>query len=263
MGLNNFLLPERLPRQVVFAGDRHCEIVVLAKRRIAERRRFPLAAGENDPERWGEIAARLQPLDTGVVLNAEPFIFNFFEFDRLPWSQKLLGELVDWKLQKIFPENIDAYDHRFFRLNRKRVFSILVRKGLLETLEASFRARNIPLIRIGSSTLEILNRAVQLKPVPDFFVETDDASCCLVFQSQRLPVYVRKFKAGSGAETAAEISKTVQFVKNTYGGDPRRYFIVGHQENPRPADIAAELDGEGLSCLNAVAGNTPYIPGSQ
>ncbi len=264
MGLNSFLLPERLPRQVIYAGDRHCEIFILANKRIVQRQRLPLALSDGEAGRWSEIAARLQPLDTGIILNAEPFIFNFFEFDRLPWSRLLVRELVDWKLQKIFPENIAAYDHQFFRLNSKRIFSVLVKQALLEHLEAAFREKGIPLIRIGSSPLEILERAVRLRRPPDFFVETDDASCCLVFQNQRLPVYIRKFRAASGPETAAEISKTVQFVKNSYRCDPRHYLIVAHQEEPDAADLEAQLAEEGLSCLNAAAaGRTPYIPGSQ
>jgi hypothetical protein len=265
MGLNNFLLPERLPRQVIYSGDRHCDIVILAKGRVVQRQRVAAAPlSETDAGRWAEIAARLQPLDTGVVLNAEPFIFNFFEFDKLPWSRQLLRELVDWKLKKIFPENTDAYDHRFFRLNRKRVFSILVKKALLEQMELAFREKGIPLILIGNSTLEILERAAGLRRPPDFFAETDDASCCLVFQHRGLPVYVRKFKAGSVTETAAEIGKTAQFVKNNYGYDPRQYFIIGHQQEAVAADVAAELSAAGLSRLDAAAlGETPYIPGSR
>jgi hypothetical protein len=264
MGLIDLLLPERLPGQVIYAGDRHCEIFTLANRRIVRRERIAAATlTEPDKGEWPEIAARLQPIDTGIILNSDPFIFNFFEFDKLPWSRKLLGELVDWKLQKIFPENIAAYDHQFFRLNKKRIFSILVKKALLEQVESLFREKRIPLIHIGSSTLEIMNRLAKFKRRPDFFVEIDDASCCLVFQSRGLPIYIRKFKTGSRLETATEISKTVQFVKNSYGCDARSYFIIDHQEDGAAERIAAELAAENLSCLSAAAvGKTPYIPGS-
>jgi hypothetical protein len=265
MGLNALLLPERLPGQIMYAGDRHCEIFTLAKRKVVRRERIAVALpAEPDGGGWPEIAAGLQPLDTGIILNSDPFIFNFFEFDRLPWSRKLLRELVDWKLQKIFPENIAAYDHRIFRLDKKRVFSILVKKALLEHLETLFRERRIPLIFIGSSTLQILNRLAGLRRRPDFFVEMDDSSCCLVFQNQGSPIYIRKFKSGPQADMAAEISRTVQFVKNNYGCDPRLYCFIDHQADISSAGIAAELAGENLSCQNAFgAGKTPYIPGSQ
>jgi hypothetical protein len=265
MGLNPILLPERLPRQIIYAGDRHCEIFTLANKRIIQRNRLAgVTLAELDAGRWPEIAARLQPVETGIILNSDPFIFNFFEFDKLPWSRKLLLELVDWKLQKIFPENIEAYDHQFFRLNKKRIFSILIKKTLLEQVESLFREKCIPLIYIGNSTLEILNRLDKLKRPPDFFVEIDDSSCSLVFQNKGLPIYIRKFKIGSRADMAAEISKTVQFVKNNYGCDPRSYFFIDHHEEASTDGVAEELAGENLSCQNAAAaGKIPYIPGSQ
>lgn len=264
MGLNDFLLPERLPRQFIYAGDRHMEWFTLAKKKIVQRQRID-GASLADPAAngWPEVAARLQPLETGVILNSDPFIFNFFEFDRLPWSPRLLRELVAWKLQKIFPENIAAYEHRFFRLNKKRIFSILVKKALLEQVESLFREKRLALIHFGSSTLEIMNRLARLKCPADFFAEIDDASCCLVFQNQGLPVYIRKFKIGSRLEMAAEISKTVQFVTNSYGCPARSYFVVDHQQQVSTDGLAAELAGENLSCLGAAAmGQTPYVPGS-
>ena len=265
MGLNSFLLPERLPRQIIYAGDRHCEIFTLANKRIMRRTRIAgVTLAELDAGRWPEIGAQLQPLDTGIILNSGPFIYNFFEFDKLPWSRKLLLELVAWKLQKIFPENIEAYDHQFFRLNKKRIFSILIKKTLLEQIESLFQEKRMPLIYIGNSTLEILNRLAKLKRPPDFFVEIDDSSCSLVFQNKGLPIYIRKFKSGSRLDMAAEISKTVQFVKNNYGCDPRSYCFSDHQEEVSADGIAAELARENLSCQSAAfAGKTPYIPGSQ
>lgn len=263
--MNNLLLPERLPRQIIYAGDRHCEIFTLANKRIIQCTRIAgITLSELDAGRWPEIGAQLQAVDTGIILNSDPFIYNFFEFDKLPWSQKLLLELVAWKLQKIFPENIEAYDHQFFRLNKKRIFSVLIKKTLLEQIESLFREKRMPLIYIGNSTLEILNRLVKLKRPPDFFLEIDDSSCSLVFQNKGLPFYIRKFKNGSRLDMAAEISKTVQFVKNNYGCDPRSYCFSDHQEEVSADGIAAELAGENLSCRSdAFAGKTPYIPGSQ
>jgi hypothetical protein len=265
MDLNNLLLPERLPRQIIYAGDRHCEIFTLANKKIVQRRRIDgVALAELDAGSWPEIGGQLQSVDTGIIFNSAPFIYNFFEFDKLPWSRKLLKELVDWKLQKIFPENIAAYDHQFFRLNQQRIFSILVKKALLEQVESLFRENRMALIYIGNSTLEIMNRLAPLKKQPDFFVEIDDSSCTLVFFNRGLPIYVRKFKSGSQLDAAAEISKTVQFVKNNYGCDPRSYFFSAHQEEAFADFIAAELARENLSCQTVAAvGKTPYIPGSQ
>ena len=265
MGLTTLLLPERLPGQILYAGDRHCEIFTLANKRIVRRNRVAgVTLAELDAGGWPEIDGQMQPVDTGIILNSDPFIYNFFEFDKLPWSQKLLRELVAWKLQKIFPENIEAYNHQFFRLNNKRILSILIKKTLLDQIESWFREKRTPLIYIGNSTLEILNRLAKLKRPPDFFVEIDDSSCSLVFQNKGIPIYIRKFKIGSRLDVAAEISKTAQFVKNNYGCDPRSYCFIDHQEEISTDGIAAELARENLSCLGATfKGKTPYIPGRQ
>ena len=74
----------------------------------------------------------------------------------------------------------------FSSWTKKGCFSILVKKSLLEKIERLFAEKRIPLTYIGNSTLEILYRLRRAKPAPDFFIESDDSSCTLVFQKQRL-----------------------------------------------------------------------------
>ena len=263
MGLSDLFLPERLPRQVVYAADRHAEIVTLQNGRIAARRREEgMALAEGSPDAWEKVVARLRPEETGVVFSAAPFVYNFFEFDRLPWKTKALHELVTWRLQKIFPEDIAAYDHRFFQLDKKRVFSILAPLALTEAVERCFRAHGVPLIFIGNSTVEVLARLQAAKPAPDFFIESDRDGCTMVFHNRRSPIYIRKFRSGSGADSVEEIGKTVTFVRNNYGVDPRRYWLVDHQDEGASAAMEARLEASGLSRLRAGLGEAPHIPGS-
>ena len=159
MGVSNFFLPERLPRQVIYAGDRHAEVFSLQNGKMVGRTRLEGASlTEIAAGRGTEIAGQLRAENTGIVCNATPFIYNFFEFDRLPWQKKALRELVAWRLQKVFPESIETYHHRFFQLDKKRIFSILVKKSLPETIDRLFLEKQIPLIYIGNSTMEILRR---------------------------------------------------------------------------------------------------------
>ncbi len=268
MGLSAIFLPQRPPRQFVFAGDRQAGTFLLRNGRIASRSIFAgpaLAEGAG----WEEALAALRAEETGVVFSASPFIFNFFEFDKLPWQRQALDELVAWRLQKIFPEDIAAYDHRFFRLDRKRVLSILVRRSLLERAEAAFAGKRTPLTYIGCSTMEILARARRAKPAPDFFVERDGSGCTLVFQQHRLPVYIRKFRNVSAADTVSEIGKTVAFVRSQYGIDPRRYWLHDHLGDASAAAVEAALstpggeaaEGGEYSRLPLAADAAPHIPG--
>jgi hypothetical protein len=262
MGLIDIFLPERLPRQFVFAGDRHAETVRLRSGRVCDRSLTPgaaLAASDGD---WTGVLAALRPEETGVVFNAAPFISNFFEFDKLPWQRQALHDLVAWRLQKIFPEDIAAYDHRFFALDRRRVLSILVPRALLDNTERQFRERGIPLTYIGNSTMEILARARRARLAADFLLERDSDSCTMVFLNRRLPFYIRKFQSGSAADTAAEIGKTAAFVRSQYGSEPRRYCIHDHQGAEAAAAIEAALTGGEYSRLGAGLGAAPHIPGS-
>ncbi len=263
MGLSEFFLPERLPRQVVFAGDHHAETVSLRDGRVSGRSLTPGPALAMNNGGWTAIVESLRPEETGVIFNAAPFIYNFFEFDKLPWQHKALHDLVAWRLQKIFPEDIAAYDHRFFPLDRNRVLSILVPRALLENTERQFQARGIPLTYIGNSTMEILARIRKAKLSPDFFLERDSDSCTMVFQSRRLPIYIRKFKSGSAADTVEEIGKTVAFVRNQYGIDPRHYWLHDHQGKEADAAVEAALTGGEYARLSAGLGATPHIPGSK
>jgi hypothetical protein len=261
MGLSAFFLPERLPRQLIYAGDRHAEIVRLQNKKIIARTRVEGAAlAENPDAAWAGIAAGLGPEDAGIVFNASPFIYNFFEFDKLPWKKKALQELVTWRLQKIFPENIEAYDHRFFQLDGKRVLSILVKKAFLEKSERWFAEQRISLTYIGNSTMEILARSQREKSPPDFFIESDQASCTLVFLERRSPIYIRKFKSGSIADTVAEITKTVTFVRNNYNIVPRLYWLIEHQNEATAAAMEEQLAGADFSRLRAGLGAAPHLP---
>jgi hypothetical protein len=261
MGLIDRFLPERLPRQVVFAGDRQAETFRLRDGRVAGRTLGPgTALAENADDGWADLVAALPAEETGVIFNAAPFIYNFFEFDKLPWQPRALRELVSWRLQKIFPEDIAAYDHRLFPLDRKRVFSILVRRSLLERVEADFAQKPVPLTYIGNSTMEIMDRARRAKVPPDFIIESDGASCTMVFQSRRSPIYIRKFRSDSPADATEEIGKTVAFVRSQYGIEPRRYWLHDHQGGADATEAA--LAGGDYSRLRAGLGETPHIPGT-
>ena len=263
MGLSDLFLRERLPRQFIYAGDHHAEIILLQGNRIASRSRVEgVELSESSAAGWDAIAGRLQPAATGVVFSAAPFIYNFFEFDKLPWKTKALRELVTWRLQKIFPEDIAVYDHRFFQLDKKRVFSILVRRSLVETVEKLFQDPLRPLTFIGNSTVEVLARLRRAKVPPDFFIESDRDGCTLVFLGRRSPLYIRKFRSGSATDTVEEIGKTVAFVRGNYGVDPRRYWLIEYQDEAASAAMEVLLAASGLSRLRAGLGEAPHIPGS-
>jgi hypothetical protein len=263
MGLIDRFLPERLPRQWLFAGDRHAEVVTVSQGRISGRRRLEGVALADGGERdWDGALAGLQPEESGLIFGASPFIFNFFEFDRLPWQRKALRELVAWRLQKIFPGDLSAYDHRFYRLDRRRILSVLAPRALLAGAEARFRQARAPLTFIGSSTLTLLARMQQARPAPDFLIESDGAGVTMLFQQRRLPLYIRKFRGSSAADAIAEAGKTAAFVRGQYGADPRRYWLIDHGGDAAAIEAGlASVAGSEFVRLPAGPDAAPPIPG--
>jgi hypothetical protein len=141
------------------------------------------------------------------------------------------------------------------------VLSILVKKALLERIERLFAERRLPLTYIGNSTMEILSRSLRAKSPPDFFLESDQAGCTLVFQNRRSPIYIRKFKSASAADTVDEIAKTVNFVRSNYPIDPRRYWLIEHRDEAAAAAMEEQLAGADFSRLRTGLGAVPHLPG--
>ncbi len=189
------------------------------------------------------IAKEWQSQDTGVVLNSAQFIFNIFEFEKIPFQEGLKKDLVEWRLKKVFPENIDDYVHDFFKLSKDRVLSILFKKSLKEKIEGLFAQSGVPLIYMGNSTVEIINHLTGKKrSAPDFFIEIDKGLSMAVFLDRGIPYYIRRFRSDRAGGIAGEIVKTINFVKNSYAKVPRSYSIAAD-----PADVDLQVIKEELS----------------
>ena len=122
---------------------------------------------------------------------------------------------MEWRLKKVFPENIADYAHDFYKLDKKRIFSVLLRKSLKENIENLFLETGISLTYMGNSTVEMMNRVARLKKdIPHFFIEIDKSLSIVVFLRQSSPFYIRKFRGDQAADIVNEVAKTINFVKS-------------------------------------------------
>ena len=128
-----------------------------------------------------EIKRELADKETGLILNSANFIFNILEFEKIPFWEGLRKDLVQWRLQKVFPEDIGLYEHDFFKLDKNKLLSILFKRALKEQLEKTFGENGIQLVYLGNSTIEIMNHLKKLKTGPDFFIEVDKSLSVVVF----------------------------------------------------------------------------------
>lgn len=266
MDLISRFLPIQACRQYVFLGEGYADIFPPPEERrgpgkkVRRRKTVPLQAGGLTSEDFGRIRRELASVDTGVILHPGFFIYNIFEFDRIPFPEKLRRELIHWKLEKVFPEDIGAYHHQFFKLDARRIFSILIRKNLVEAIASAARSNGVTIGYIGNSTVEIINHLFRSRTGPDFFIEITGTEGALVFKQRDVPVYVRKFKSDSTDDLIAEIEKTVQFVRGHFSIHPEKYRIIAYREDIPVGEIEPALLGSGLTKQQTQTGEFPFLP---
>ncbi|UCH96891.1 MAG: hypothetical protein JSV88_08580 [Candidatus Aminicenantes bacterium] len=230
MVIDNFFIHHQTPSQYVYWGENYVDVYRAAD---ADKTFTKILSVDNlsisaiTPYQFQDIAKELLKTDTGIILNSGQFIFNIFEFEKLPFQEKLKRELVEWRLKKVFPENIEEYEHNFYKLNKNRVLSLLFKKSLKENIENLFRENGISLTYLGNSTVEMMNHVGKLKKeTPDFFIEIDKNLSIAVFLERNLPFYIRKFRSDQAADIVNEVVKTINFLKNSYTTVPRTFSLV-------------------------------------
>ncbi|MCI0470207.1 MAG: hypothetical protein L0Y73_00950 [Candidatus Aminicenantes bacterium] len=227
MDVTKFFINYRKAAQYIYGGENYIEIYKRQEGSFKKTKTFEKKSLLNvDSYDIEELKKELAPVETGILLNSGYFIFNIFEFDRIPFHEEMRKDLVAWRVQKVFPEDIEQYEHDFFKLDRKKILSILFKKSLKQNLEQLFAGQGIRLLYIGNSTIEIINNVRNLRPAPDFFIEIDKNLCIVVFRGNSVPFYIRKFRSDKEADIAVEIIKTVNFVKNSYQFVPVNYLVV-------------------------------------
>jgi hypothetical protein len=245
MVIDHFFIKHKKPAQYVYWGENYLDIYKASdsgKGYIKTHTIDNVSLSEMNTSEFGDIARVLPDEDTGIILNSGAFIFNIFEFEKIPWQEGLKRELVEWRLKKVFPENIADYEHDFFKLAKKRMLSILFEKSLKEHIENLFRENGISLTYLGNSTVERMNHLVKLKKdSPDFFIEMDKSLSITVFLGQNIPYYIRKFRADQATDIVSEVTKTINFVKNSYARVPGTCSLMIQRSDIELHTISDEL----------------------
>jgi hypothetical protein len=254
MVIENFFIYYKKPAQYVYWGENYLDFygVPGPGKPIKKIKTFDnVSLLDITPSQFQPIAREFPVMDTGVLLNSTHFIFNIFEFDKLPFQENLKKELVEWRLKKVFPENLDEYEHHFYTLKKTRVLSILIKKNIKDKIQQLFQENNIPLIYISNSTIEMINYMAKLgKSAPDFFIEIDKNITIVIFQERGLPYYIRKFRSDHAEDLVDEVIKTSKFVQNSYAKIPIHYSITADRPH---SDLNFHLIHEELAKLQLVS----------
>ncbi|MCP5103900.1 MAG: hypothetical protein GY950_11000, partial [bacterium] len=194
--IENLFIHYKQPAQYVFAGENYLDIYKYVNKSYQKTRTIDDASIFTlDAEGFGSAARELaaaEGKDTGIILNSASYIFNILDFEKIPFRESMCRDIVDWRLRKVFPENIDDYNHQFFKLDKTKVLSILFKKSVKEQIEGLFADSGINLTYMGNSTVNTMNNVLTARTSPDFFIEIDRDLFIVVFQNHSLPFYIRK-----------------------------------------------------------------------
>lgn len=242
MAITKNFTPFKKPVQFVYAGEKHLEVWSLAKGKYKSTTIIENASlFDMGTEDFSRLKSGLTGgnVNVGLVLNSGNFIFNIFEFEKIPLLDERRRDLIEWRLQKVFPEKIDLYDHQFYTISKSKVLSVLFKRELLDNIEKRFKDNGLELIFIGNSTIQIMNHLwgsklpIARNVAPDFLLELDGTLTTIVFQYKSVPYYLRKFRCDKDSDLAAEVDRTLNFVKTTYSRQPSSFSIVSNRPKPQ------------------------------
>jgi hypothetical protein len=274
--IENFFIHYKRPAQLVFAGENYLDIYKYVNNSFQKTRSFDDAPIiDLTAESFGAAARELSvagggggggggaanAIDTGIILNSAYYIFNIIEFEKIPFREGLRKEIVEWRLRKVFPENIEDYDHRFYKLDKNKILSILFKKSLKEKIEKLFNQSRINLTYMGNSTVNSIDNVLRQKSSPDFFIEIDRSLFIVVFQKHSVPFYIRKFRGEHEDEVVSEVVKTINYVKNSYAQTPRTYSIIANRCRLNLDVVKQELLGQEIRALDLKNKEKLFLPG--
>ncbi len=185
----------------------------------------------------------------GLILNPGPIVYNLFSFERLPRRRRERKELVEWRLQKVFPDSLAAYNHHFLVIGRNTVLSLLVNRDYLAGLERDLREAGLDPVFIGNSTVETMNRLVFPDREPTLVLEIDGELNLAWVSAAGIPLYLRKFSVSSAGEWSREVLRTVSYAAKSLDCRIEKFLLL-RNDGADPESQAGELAEAGLIPLN-------------
>ena len=243
MDIEGVFIEFKRPYQFYYAGTDGIEAYRISKRNVRQVAVFEgVSLFDMSPSRFGRMLDETGDAnEIGIILNSGHFIFNILEFQRIPFRESLRRDLIEWKIKKVFPEEMDQYEHHFFQLNKSRVLSVLLKRDLKARIEHMINGTGRSLVYLGNSTVEIINTVFRAKGSPDFFLEIDGTLTLIVFQSGAVPYYIRKFRFEKNDDFMEELSKTLTYVSNSFGEKPVTYSLISNLDGASLVEIQEEL----------------------
>lgn len=224
MDLEKWFFPDKLPGQMLYLGEERSLLLIRGKDgRWRERATLPhsLAHVTAISSLPGAVPGPL-----GISLNPHPFVFNLFNFETpLPLNRRKRSELIDWRLQRVFPDSPENMVKNSLVFRRRIVFSFLVSADLLQSCERHFLHLGHPLTFISCSTIAAIEKSPALSAEPLMILEQEGQLLMVTVVNRGLPLFARKIRFSQIGELVTGLRKTLAFVGEQQGIKVRSYLF--------------------------------------
>ena len=253
-----FALLQDPPPEFVFeiAAD---GIAMSRTRPSATVQHAPLAVGvidpspvkENvlDPAAFTEALRRLIPAGSGsrrrgaaLILPDNAVRIAVIDFDTLPEKEEERRALINFRLRKSVPFDIDEAALSYFRQNAKSVVVTLAPAEIVAHYEAPFRALNLHpgLVTVSSlAMLELLPAKGSL-----LLAHLSPGTLTIIAMKDGIVTIARSLELTSLEEVAAALYPTMAYIEDQSGARPGQLFIAGFgsESIPAAASLSADLE---------------------
>lgn len=245
MDLEKWFFPDQVPGQMLYLGEEHSLLLIrAADGKWRESARYPHTL--SDLASFSALpGASKGPL--GLSLSPNPFVFNLFNFESpLPLNPRKRRELIQWRLQRVFPDAADDMIQTCQVFKRRTVLSALVSREIVRSCENHFGDLGYPVTYISCSSIDAVKKSARFSRQALLILEQEGQLLVVTLVKDGVPLFVRKIRFSQLDELVLALRKTIAFVQEQQGVNAGRYLV-----NPLgDCDCQAWLDQ--LSELQAV-----------
>lgn len=231
MDIEKWFFPDRVPGQMLYLGE--------------ERTLLLLRAGDGRWRIGAELPHSLADLSSirslpgaapgplGLSLGPNPFVFNLFNFESpLPLNRRKRGELIEWRLQRVFPDIPEDMVKTNLVYQRRTVLSTLIAGEVLKRCEAHFKDMGFPVTHISCSSVEAIGGTARFTRQPLMVLEQDGPLLMVTLVRNGIPLFVRKIRFSQLDELVTALRKTISFIGEQQGITADLYLTnpLGGQE---------------------------------
>lgn len=223
MDLEKWFFPDQIPEQMLYLGE-ESGLLLQRSRDGRWRDAHRLTHGLSDlPAIVALPGLKKGPI--GLTINPNPFVFNVFNFEApLPLHPRKRNELIEWRLQRVFPDSPAEMMKPYLVFKRRTVLSTLINRETVLACEHHFGSLGFPVTFVGCSSVSAIGKSAAVSQDPLMILEQEGQLLMVTLVQGGIPLFVRKIRFSQSRELVPALQKTIAFVSEQQGVATRNYL---------------------------------------